>query len=134
LGPSGFLEKLGVDGKANLNRPAQNFAGRRPDALPESVLQPILEEQIGHAHRECLFVQNEFSIAFEPKVEAWLADALSDILAQRRHDFVVAGRQGSLPGANLIHGVQDAYRPESRVPSPAGKVGTRKSMLGEMGL
>src|SRR5439155_18540717 len=44
-----------------------------------------------------------FRVALKPKSEAWLADALSNILAQRRHDFFVAGRQGSLPGAKIIH-------------------------------
>jgi hypothetical protein len=98
-------------------------------------LQPILKEQIGHAYRQRLFVQDEFSVAFKPKSESWLADALSDILAQRRHDLFVARRQGSLPGAKIIHVV--AKMPIGQrvvIPSPAGKVGARKSMLGEMRL
>src|SRR6266481_9900968 len=101
LSLSRFPEKLRINGKVHLNRPANNLAGRRSHTVAKGILQPILEEQVGHAHNERFFGEREFCITVKPKVESWLPDALSDILAQRRHDFIVARRQGSLPGARF---------------------------------
>src|SRR5216684_8331028 len=121
LGLSRFPEKLRINGKVHLNGPTDDLAGRRPDTVAKGILQPILEEQIGHAHGERFFAERKFCISVKPKVEAWLPDALSDILAQRRHDFIVARRQGSLPGARFSYFGMLMPRPESPFSSSVGK-------------
>src|SRR5262249_33652948 len=123
-----------IDGKLHGDRPPDDFAGRRPHTVAKGILQPILEEQVGHAHDERFFAERKFRIAVKPKVESWLPDALSNILAQRRHDIIVARRQGSLPGARFFQVGMPMPRPESPFFELSGKTKTRKSMLGEMGL
>jgi hypothetical protein len=92
------LKQVGVDGETDPNGPAQDLVGRGPDGVGKCGLEPILKEQVGHAYRQRVLLQDEFRIALKPKVKSWLSDTPGNILAQRRHDVNVARRQGFLPG------------------------------------
>jgi hypothetical protein len=95
LRPARSLEQLRVDCESHLHGTGQHLAGRRTDVVGKSVLQPLLEEVVGNADHEQAFFPGKSCIGVKPEIVTWLPDALGDGLAQRCHDFLFVGRQGT---------------------------------------
>ena len=113
------LKQLGVNRVANLHGAAQHLVGGGAHGFGKGILQPLLIEVVRNAYHKMVVLADKFGIAGKPEIIAWLPDPLSNRLAQRSHDFALAGSQWIPPVRNA--GAKVFVRKRQKVRSQEGR-------------
>ena len=91
------LKEPRVDEEMHFHGLSEDFDGGALDRLAKLLLQPFLEMEVRHPHRQVAVIPAEGRPALEPQSVARLPNALADSLGQRDSNIAIADRQGLPP-------------------------------------
>jgi hypothetical protein len=89
-----------------LHRLAEDLGNGSAYCRVECLVQPFLEMAIGNTDRQPVGIPAEFGVSFKPEFIAWLPDASSNRLPERRHDVALTDDQGIPRAQSILQGPQ----------------------------